>query len=84
VPNAAPAEWLTEFDEVVLMVYGDPGGPLVGESAAAILRRLDDERLWRSLPPGRGSASARDIRAEGRGGAPGNPRRGHCRIRGAS
>jgi hypothetical protein len=54
VPNAAPAEWLGELDEVVLMTYGDPGGPLVGESGAAVRRRLDDERLWRNLPPGRG------------------------------
>jgi hypothetical protein len=54
VPNAAPAEWLVELDEVVLMVYGDPGGPLVGESSAAVLRRVDDARLWRGLPPGRG------------------------------
>jgi hypothetical protein len=54
VPNAAPAEWLRELDEVVLMTYGDPGGPLVGESGAAVQRRLDDERLWRNLPTGRG------------------------------
>jgi hypothetical protein len=54
VPNAAPAEWLGEQDEVVLMVYGDPGGPLVGESATAVLRRIDDARLWRNLPPARG------------------------------
>jgi Carboxypeptidase regulatory-like domain len=54
VPNAAPAEFLSELDEVVLMVYGDPGGPLVGESAASVLRRIDDARLWRNLPPGRG------------------------------
>jgi hypothetical protein len=54
VPSAAPAEWLLELDEVVLMVYGDPGGPLVGESGTAVLRRLDDARLWRNLPPGRG------------------------------
>ena len=54
VPNAAPAEWLAELDEVVLMVYGDPGGPLVGESTAAVLRRIDDARLWHNLPPGRG------------------------------
>ena len=54
VPNAAPAEWLRELDEVVLMVYGDPGGPLVGESGTAVLRRLDDARLWRNLPPSRG------------------------------
>lgn len=54
VPSAAPAEFLGELDEVVLMVYGDPGGPLVGESAASVLRRIDDARLWRNLPPGRG------------------------------
>lgn len=54
VPSAAPAEFLVELDEVVLMVYGDPGGPLVGESAASVLRRIDDARLWRNLPPGRG------------------------------
>jgi hypothetical protein len=54
VPNAAPAEWLRTLDEVALMVYGDPGGPLVGESVAAVLRRIDDVRLWRDLPPGRG------------------------------
>ncbi|HEY7602530.1 MAG TPA: carboxypeptidase-like regulatory domain-containing protein [Methylomirabilota bacterium] len=54
VPNAAPAEWLVELDEVVLMVYGDPGGPLVGESTAAVVRRVDDARLWRDLAPGRG------------------------------
>jgi hypothetical protein len=54
VPNAAPAAWLADLDEVVLMVYGDPGGPLVGESGAAVLRRIDDARLWQGLPPGRG------------------------------
>jgi hypothetical protein len=54
VPNAAPAAWLVELDEVVLMVYGDPGGPLVGESVAAVVRRIDDARLWRDLPAGRG------------------------------
>jgi hypothetical protein len=54
VPNAAPSEWLAELDEVVLMVYGDPGGPLVGESTPAVLRRIDDARLWHNLPPGRG------------------------------
>jgi hypothetical protein len=54
VPDAAPAAWLVELDEVVLMVYGDPGGPLVGDSGAAVLRRIDDARLWRDLPSGRG------------------------------
>ena len=54
VPAAAPAEWLRELDEVVLMVYGDPGGPLVGESVPAVVRRIDDPRLWRDVPAGRG------------------------------
>jgi CheY-like chemotaxis protein len=36
------------------MIYGDPGGPLVGESSAAVLRRIYDARLWRNLPSGRG------------------------------
>ncbi len=54
VREAAPAAWLAGLDEVVLMVYGDPGGPLVGESPAAVLRRVDDARLWAELPPGRG------------------------------
>src|SRR5262249_31391502 len=54
VPTAAPAAWLAALDEVVLMVYGDPGGPLVGESGPAVLRRIDDARLWQGLPPGRG------------------------------
>jgi hypothetical protein len=54
VREAAPAGWLADLDEVVLMVYGDPGGPLVGETPAAVLRRVDDARLWGDLPPGRG------------------------------
>lgn len=54
VREAAPAVWLADLDEVVLMVYGEPGGPLVGESPAAVLRRIDDARLWAELPPGRG------------------------------
>jgi carboxypeptidase family protein len=54
VPEAAPATWLAQLDELVLMVYGDPGGPLVGESASVALRRIDDARLWGALPRGRG------------------------------
>jgi hypothetical protein len=54
VREAAPAGWLADLDEVVLMVYGDPGGPLVGETPAAVIRRVDDARLWGDLPPGRG------------------------------
>jgi hypothetical protein len=54
IREAAPAGWLADLDEVVLMVYGDPGGPLVGETPAAVLRRVDDTRLWADLPAGRG------------------------------
>ena len=54
MPEAAPSALLTRLDEMVLMVYGDPGGPLVGESAAAVLRRVDDPRIWSRIPPGRG------------------------------
>lgn len=53
-PEAAPAAWLASLDEVVLMVYGDPGGPLVGGSARAVLAKVEDRRLWASLPGGRG------------------------------
>jgi hypothetical protein len=57
VPEAAPGRWLADLDEVVLMVYGDAGGAVVGDSAAAVLGRVDDDRLWREAaawPPGRG------------------------------
>ena len=54
MPEAAPSALLAHLDEVVLMVYGNPGGPLVGESAAAVLRRVDDTRIWSQIPPGRG------------------------------
>jgi hypothetical protein len=54
VPEAAPAAWLAHLDEIVLMAYGDPGGPVVGGSAASVLSRLDDVRLWGNLPAGRG------------------------------
>jgi hypothetical protein len=54
VPEIAPDHWLGALDEAVLMVYGEPGGPLVGESAAAILTRLGSDRLWMGLPQGRG------------------------------
>jgi len=54
VPEAAPPVWLATLHEVVLMVYGDPGGPLAGGSAEAVLARMDDGRLWTRLPPGRG------------------------------
>lgn len=54
VPEAVPSAWLDALDEVVLMVYGDPGGPLAGGSPDAVLARVDDGRLWAHLPPGRG------------------------------
>jgi hypothetical protein len=54
MPRMAPRAWLSSLDEVVLMAYGDPGGPMVGGSAAAVLRRLNDVRLWSGVPSGRG------------------------------
>lgn len=53
-PEAVPSAWLASLDEVVLMVYGDPGGPLVGGSSGAVLAKMDDGRLWTRLPRGRG------------------------------
>jgi hypothetical protein len=54
MPRMAPRAWLSSLDEVVLMAYGDFGGPMVGGSAATVLRRLNDARLWSGVPPGRG------------------------------
>lgn len=54
MPRMAPRAWLSSLDEVVLMAYGDPGGPMVGGSAAMVLRRLHDARLWSGVPSGRG------------------------------
>jgi hypothetical protein len=54
VPRMAPRAWLSSLDEVVLMAYGDPGGPMVGGSAATVSRRLNDARLWSGVPSGRG------------------------------
>jgi Carboxypeptidase regulatory-like domain len=54
LPEAAPSSWLAHLDEIVLMVYGDPGGPLVGGSVAAVWGRVEDQRLWANLPPGSG------------------------------
>ena len=54
MPPMAPRAWLASLDEVVLMAYGDPGGPIVGGSAAAVLRRVHDARLWSAVPAGRG------------------------------
>jgi hypothetical protein len=52
--EAAPRAWLGILDEVVLMVYGEPGGPLIGESAATVLARIGGDEAWAGLPPGRG------------------------------
>ena len=54
IPEASPRRFFESLDEIVLMAYGDPGGPLVGGSAAALLQRLDDVRLWRDVPTGKG------------------------------
>jgi len=41
IPELAPAVLFRVVDEMYLMVYGDPGGPVVGGSAERILERLD-------------------------------------------
>lgn len=41
IPEVAPANLFKSVDELYLMVYGDPGGPVVGGSAERILERLD-------------------------------------------
>ena len=41
IPEVAPESLYRSVDELYLMVYGDPGGPLVGGSADRILERLD-------------------------------------------
>jgi hypothetical protein len=54
IPEASPGRWLESLDEIVLLAFGDPGGPLVGGSARALLRRLEDGHLWSGLPAGKG------------------------------
>ena len=54
IPEASPRRFFDSLDEIVLMAYGDPGGPRIGGSAQALLRRLEDARLWRDIPPGKG------------------------------
>jgi hypothetical protein len=54
IPEASPRRFFESLDEIVLMAYGDPGGPRVGGSVQALLRRLEDARLWRDAPPGKG------------------------------
>lgn len=41
IPEVAPVNLFKSVDELYLMVYGDPGGPVVGGSADRILERLD-------------------------------------------
>jgi hypothetical protein len=54
IPEASPGRWLESLDEIVLLAFGDPGGPLVGGSARALLRRLENGHLWTGLPAGKG------------------------------
>jgi len=54
IPEASPGRWLESLDEIVLLAFGDPGGPLVGGSARALLRRLENGHLWSGLPAGKG------------------------------
>jgi hypothetical protein len=75
VPEASASRWLESVDEIVLMAYGDPGGPLAGGSARARLQRLEDARLWQGIPARKGIriglatyeyANAADLQAAGR------------------
>jgi hypothetical protein len=54
IPEASPRRLFENVDEVVLTAYGDPGGPLVGGSAQTLLARLEDDRLWKDVPAGKG------------------------------
>jgi hypothetical protein len=54
IPEASPRRFLDSLDEIVLMGFGDPGGPRIGGSAQALLPRLEDARLWQGIPPGKG------------------------------
>ena len=54
IPEASLRWFFESVDEIVLAAYGDPGGPLVGGSARAVLERLGDPRLWQEIPPRRG------------------------------
>jgi hypothetical protein len=54
MPEVSPRRFFESLDEIVLMAYGDPGGPRIGGSAQALLRRLEDAHLWRDVPPGKG------------------------------
>ncbi len=76
IPEASPRRLFESLDEIVLMAYGDPGGPRIGGSAQALLPRLEDTRLWQGIPLGKGIriglatyeyASAADLLAAARG-----------------
>lgn len=54
IPEASPRRFLDGLDEIVLMGFGDPGGPRIGGSAHALLPRLEDPRLWQGIPTGKG------------------------------
>lgn len=54
LPDADARAWLRTLDEIVVMVYGDPGGPLVGESPSSVLARVGPGATWTGLPAGRG------------------------------
>src|SRR5574337_972306 len=54
IPEASPRRFFESLDAIILMAYGDPGGPLVGGSAQALLPRLEDARLWKDIPTGKG------------------------------
>jgi hypothetical protein len=54
IPEASPRRLFESLDEIVLTAYGDPGGPRIGGSAQGLLSRLEDPRLWRDIPPGKG------------------------------
>lgn len=54
IPEASARRFFESLDEIVLTAYGDPGGPRVGGSTATLRERLEDVRLWRDVPPGKG------------------------------
>lgn len=54
IPEASLRRFFESLDEVILMAYGDPGGPRIGGSAQTLLARLQDARLWQDVPPGKG------------------------------
>ncbi len=51
IPEASPAALFDALDEIYLMAYGDPGGPVVGGSAARVLDRIGAPEFFTA--PGR-------------------------------